>query len=76
MMLSFEAKELQGKLETVDRRKQFVKDHISGLGYSLVAECLPSMCKALCSIPSTAKKKTKNETKKFSLPSKMYFYVK
>jgi hypothetical protein len=36
---------------------KFVKTEEYGLGYSSMVECLPSMCKALDSIPSTGRKR-------------------
>jgi hypothetical protein len=38
-------------------RKVTIKDETEGLGYSSVAECLPSMCKTLGSITIAGKKK-------------------
>jgi hypothetical protein len=42
-------------------------------GMTQVAECLPSMCEALCSMPRTAKKKKKKVNKYFF---KDYHFIK
>lgn len=47
---------LRGKLRLVPNQTAY-KRSLQGLGWSLVAECLPSMSRALCSISNTIKRK-------------------